>query len=109
MEQEDREKRPMVRAIRNFVEKIVDGLVENVDDTSIDRIYEDSECKRPIARNTDRHRFGDSVIEILINPSINPDDRFLEEHRPPLIAALTRLATCLEASLTSKYRIRNPI
>ncbi|XP_071553613.1 uncharacterized protein [Temnothorax nylanderi] len=71
--QEDREERRMVHAVRNFVEKIVDGLVENVDDTPIDRLYGDSEY-----------------------------DRFLEEYRPPLIAALTRLATCLKASLTNK-------
>ncbi|KAL6256395.1 hypothetical protein P5V15_012508 [Pogonomyrmex californicus] len=70
---EDREERRMVHAVRNFVEKIVDGLVENVDDTPIDRLYEDSEY-----------------------------DKFLEEHRPPLTAALTRLATCLEVSLTNK-------
>ncbi|XP_024881418.1 uncharacterized protein LOC112460793 isoform X4 [Temnothorax curvispinosus] len=71
--QEDREERRMVHAVRNFVEKIVDGLVENVDDTPIDRLYGDSEY-----------------------------DSFLEEYRPPLIAALTRLATCLKASLTNK-------
>ncbi|XP_011170045.2 uncharacterized protein LOC105203022 isoform X1 [Solenopsis invicta] len=71
--QEDREERRMVHAVRNFVEKIVDGLVENVDDTPIDRLYEDSEY-----------------------------DKFLEEHRPPLAAALARLATCLKASLTNK-------
>ncbi|KYQ47927.1 hypothetical protein ALC60_12885 [Trachymyrmex zeteki] len=77
---EDREDRRMVYAIQNFVEKIVDGLVENIDDTPIDRLYEDLEY-----------------------------DRFLEEHRPPLIAALIRLTTCLKASLTSKYRISNLI
>ncbi|XP_036138687.1 uncharacterized protein LOC105834785 isoform X2 [Monomorium pharaonis] len=71
--QEDRKERRMVHAVRNFVEKIVDGLVENVDTTPIDRLYEDSEY-----------------------------DRFLEEHRPPLVTALTQLATCLEASLTNK-------
>ncbi|XP_011052338.1 PREDICTED: uncharacterized protein LOC105144839 isoform X3 [Acromyrmex echinatior] len=71
--QEDREERRMVYAIQNFVEKIVDGLVENIDDTPIDRLYEDLEY-----------------------------DRFLEEHRPPLIAALIRLTTCLKASLTNK-------
>lgn len=65
--QEDREKRRMVHAVRNFVEKIIDGLVENVDDTSIDRLYQDLECKRPTACNSERHRSGDSVIEILIN------------------------------------------
>ncbi|XP_011872207.1 PREDICTED: uncharacterized protein LOC105564451 isoform X3 [Vollenhovia emeryi] len=70
---ENWEARCMVHAVRKFVEKIVDGLVENVDDVPIDRIYGDSE-------------YG----------------RFLEEFRPPLIAALTRLATCLEASLTNK-------
>ncbi|XP_018313966.1 uncharacterized protein [Mycetomoellerius zeteki] len=70
---EDREDRRMVYAIQNFVEKIVDGLVENIDDTPIDRLYEDLEY-----------------------------DRFLEEHRPPLIAALIRLTTCLKASLTNK-------
>jgi len=47
--QEDREERRMVHAIRNFVEKIVGGLVENVDDTPIDRLYEHPECKRVIA------------------------------------------------------------
>ncbi|XP_012060715.1 PREDICTED: uncharacterized protein LOC105623955 [Atta cephalotes] len=71
--QEDREERRMVYAIQNFVEKIIDGLVENIDDTPIDRLYEDLEY-----------------------------DRFLEEHRPPLIAALIRLTTCLKASLPNK-------
>lgn len=50
--QEDREERRMVHAVRNFVEKIVDSLVENVDDTSIDRIYWDSECKWLLACNS---------------------------------------------------------
>ncbi|KMR04908.1 dentin sialophospho [Lasius niger] len=76
--EEDQEEKRMVHVIRNFVEKIVEGLIENVDDTSIDRLYKNSEY-----------------------------DKFLEEHRPPLIAALTRLATCLETSLTSTYTIRN--
>lgn len=53
--QEDREERRMVHAVRNFVEKIVDGLVENVDDTPIDRLYEDSECKQTIACNSNWH------------------------------------------------------
>ncbi|XP_011697120.1 PREDICTED: uncharacterized protein LOC105455471 isoform X2 [Wasmannia auropunctata] len=65
--------RRMVRTIRNFVEKIVDGLVESVDDTPADQLYDDPEY-----------------------------NKFLEKHRSPLIAALTRLATCLEASLTNK-------
>ncbi|KAL0125294.1 hypothetical protein PUN28_004430 [Cardiocondyla obscurior] len=63
----------MAHAVQNFVEKIVDGLVESVNDTPIDKLYEDSEY-----------------------------DRFLEEHRPPLIAALIRLAACLRMSLTNK-------
>lgn len=52
----DREERRMVHAVRNFVEKIVDSLVENVDDTPIDRLYEDSECKRSIACNSNRYK-----------------------------------------------------
>ncbi|KAL0125290.1 hypothetical protein PUN28_004430 [Cardiocondyla obscurior] len=71
--QENREERCMAHAVQNFVEKIVDGLVESVNDTPIDKLYEDSEY-----------------------------DRFLEEHRPPLIAALIRLAACLRMSLTNK-------
>lgn len=43
--EEDQEEKRMVHVIRNFVEKIVEGLIENVDDTSIDRLYKNSECK----------------------------------------------------------------
>ncbi|KYN33692.1 hypothetical protein ALC56_11949 [Trachymyrmex septentrionalis] len=77
--QEDWEERRMVYAIQNFVEKIVDGFVENINDTPIDRLYENLEY-----------------------------DRFLEEHRPPLIAALIRLTTCLKASLTNKSSTDSP-
>ncbi|XP_067210289.1 uncharacterized protein [Linepithema humile] len=71
--QEDREEKYMVHAVQNFVEKIVEGLIDSVDDTPIDRLYNDAKY-----------------------------DKFLEEHRPPLIAALTRLIACLEASLINK-------
>ncbi|XP_029170397.1 uncharacterized protein LOC114940079 isoform X4 [Nylanderia fulva] len=74
--QEDQEEK---HVIRNFVEKIVEDLVENVNDTSIDRLYKNSEY-----------------------------DKFLEEHRPPLIAALTQLATCLETSLTNNPSMDPP-
>lgn len=43
--QENREEIHTVRAVRNFVEKIVEGLVDNVDDTSIDRPYDNPDCK----------------------------------------------------------------
>ncbi|XP_032673877.1 uncharacterized protein LOC116845390 isoform X3 [Odontomachus brunneus] len=77
--QENQEEVRTVHAVRNFVEKIVDGLVDNVDDTSIDRLY-------------DRPEY----------------DTFLEEHRPPLTAALIRLVTCLQVSLTNKRSTDSP-
>ena len=43
--QEDREEKCMVHTIRNFVEQIVEDSIDNVDDTPIDRLYKDSECK----------------------------------------------------------------
>lgn len=43
--QEDQEEKRTVHIIRNFVEKIIEGLIDNVDDTSIDRIYKNSDCK----------------------------------------------------------------
>lgn len=43
--QEDQEEKRTVHIIRNFVEKIIEGLIDNVDDTSIDRLYKNSECK----------------------------------------------------------------
>lgn len=43
--QEEQEEKRMVHIIRNFIEKIIEGLIDNVDDTSIDRLYENSECK----------------------------------------------------------------
>ncbi|XP_029676105.1 uncharacterized protein LOC115243345 isoform X2 [Formica exsecta] len=77
--QEEQEEKRMVHIIRHFIEKIIEGLIDNVDDTSIDRLYENSEY-----------------------------DKFLEEHRPPLITALTRLATCLETSLMNKPSMDSP-
>ncbi|XP_025264534.1 uncharacterized protein LOC105257421 isoform X4 [Camponotus floridanus] len=77
--QEDQEEKRTVYIIRNFVEKIIEDFIDNVDDTSIDRLYKNSEY-----------------------------DKFLEEHRPPLIVALTRLATCLETSLMNKPSMDSP-
>lgn len=34
-----------VYAIQTFVEKIVEDLVDNVDDTSIDELYRNSDCR----------------------------------------------------------------
>ncbi|KAL6445296.1 hypothetical protein ACFW04_002264 [Cataglyphis niger] len=77
--QKEQEEKRMMHMIRNFIEKIIEDLIDNVDDTSIDRLYENSEY-----------------------------DQFLEEHRPPLITALTRLATCLETSLMNKPSMDSP-
>ncbi|EFN87427.1 hypothetical protein EAI_00363 [Harpegnathos saltator] len=74
--QEDREDTRTAHAVRNFVEKIVESLVSGVDDTTIGRLCDNPEY-----------------------------DAFLEEHRPSLTEALTRLVTCLRVSLTSKYAI----
>lgn len=43
--QKEQEEKRMMHMIRNFIEKIIEGLIDNVDDTSIDRLYENSECK----------------------------------------------------------------
>jgi hypothetical protein len=43
--QKIREKEHMIYAIQNFIQKIVEDLVDSVDNTSIDRIYRNSECK----------------------------------------------------------------
>ncbi|RLU18429.1 hypothetical protein DMN91_008786 [Ooceraea biroi] len=70
--QETQKEKRIIYAIQNFVEKIVESLVDGVDDTPIDQLYRNSAY-----------------------------DRFLDEYRPPLIIALTGLTTCLEASLIS--------
>ncbi|KAH0948095.1 hypothetical protein HN011_006771, partial [Eciton burchellii] len=41
--QKIREKEHMIYAIQNFIQKIVEDLVDSVDNTSIDRIYRNSE------------------------------------------------------------------
>ncbi|XP_026827996.1 uncharacterized protein LOC105279114 isoform X2 [Ooceraea biroi] len=71
--QETQKEKRIIYAIQNFVEKIVESLVDGVDDTPIDQLYRNSAY-----------------------------DRFLDEYRPPLIIALTGLTTCLEASLINK-------
>lgn len=43
--QEDQEEKRTVYIIQNFVEKIIEDFIDNVDDTSIDRLYKNSECK----------------------------------------------------------------
>jgi len=43
--QDDQEEKHMINVVRNFVEKMVEDLIDNVDDTPIDRLYKDSECK----------------------------------------------------------------
>lgn len=43
--QEDRDEKSTVHTVRNLVEKIVEGLIDSVDDTPIDRLYNDSACK----------------------------------------------------------------
>ncbi|XP_072755206.1 uncharacterized protein [Anoplolepis gracilipes] len=77
--QENQEEKRTVHVIQNFVEQVVEGLIDNVNDTSIDRLYKNSEY-----------------------------DKFLDKHRSPLIAALTRLATCLETSLMNKPSMDPP-
>ncbi|XP_011134914.1 uncharacterized protein LOC105180520 isoform X2 [Harpegnathos saltator] len=77
--QEDREDTRTAHAVRNFVEKIVESLVSGVDDTTIGRLCDNPEY-----------------------------DAFLEEHRPSLTEALTRLVTCLRVSLTSKQSTDSP-
>ncbi|EZA55467.1 hypothetical protein X777_04748 [Ooceraea biroi] len=72
--QETQKEKRIIYAIQNFVEKIVESLVDGVDDTPIDQLYRNSACK------------------------------FLDEYRPPLIIALTGLTTCLEASLIMTKR-----
>lgn len=45
IQEDQEEKRKVHMMIRNFVEKIIESLIDNVDDASIDRLYKNSECK----------------------------------------------------------------
>ncbi|XP_015592539.1 uncharacterized protein LOC107266503 isoform X3 [Cephus cinctus] len=68
-----------VETVRDFVEKIVEGLVGNVDETAIDRLYD--------------------------HPAY---DQLLEKYSAHLAAALARLAVALQLSITNKPATDTP-
>ncbi|CAK9822507.1 hypothetical protein ANTRET_LOCUS1032 [Anthophora retusa] len=72
----EKEEANAMETVRDFVEKIVEGLIGNVDDTPINRLYD--------------------------HPAY---DKFLEIYITPLVDALTRLAVVLRLSLQSEYLI----
>ncbi|XP_034177415.2 uncharacterized protein LOC117602933 isoform X3 [Osmia lignaria lignaria] len=66
-----------METVRDFVEKIIEGLIGSVEDTPIDRLYDHPACKLK-------------------------NDKLLEKYNVPLVDALTRLAVALELSLKNK-------
>ncbi|XP_031831343.2 uncharacterized protein LOC116426488 isoform X3 [Nomia melanderi] len=68
-----------METVRDFVEKIVEGLIGKVDDAPIDRLYD--------------------------HPAYN---KLLEKHIVPLVDALTRMAVVLRLSLSNKSSADSP-
>ncbi|CAK9813792.1 hypothetical protein ANTQUA_LOCUS7767, partial [Anthophora quadrimaculata] len=75
----EKEEANAMETVRDFVEKIVEGLIGNVDDTPINRLYD--------------------------HPAY---DKFLEIYITPLVDALTRLAVVLRLSLKNKPNADSP-
>ncbi|CAL7949946.1 unnamed protein product [Xylocopa violacea] len=75
----EREEANTMETIRDFVEKIVEGLIGNMDDTPINRLYD--------------------------HPAY---DKVLEKHIVSLVDALTRLATVLHLCLKNKPSTNTP-